>query len=168
MTKRDFFIMILKLFGLYSIVSVLFTVLPNSMSILFPEFSFSSLLLLTGIVIVVVGLFAILVFKSARIVDLLRLDKGFDDDRMDLGALNSQSIIKIATVIIGGLIFLKNIASFLNYIVFAFKADQTGFGPDNKTIFQLALTGTNILVGYLLLTNYNYIAKILGRKELKE
>ena len=32
MTKRDFFILIIKIFGLYSIITSLFSVLPNNIS----------------------------------------------------------------------------------------------------------------------------------------
>ena len=166
MTKRDFFILILKLFGLYSIVSVLFSVLPGSFSIILPEFSFTSILFFIGIVIIVVGIFVLLIFKSAKIVDLLHLDKGFDEDKIDLGNLNSLSIIKIGAIVIGGLLFLNNISSFINYLVYAFKAGQTGFGPENKNIFQLVISGLNILVGYLLITNYANIAKILSKEEI--
>ena len=84
MTKRDFFIVIIKLFGLYALVTSAFTILPSTTTLL-TSVDFTSIVILCLILVVLVGLFVFLVFKSDKIVDLLKLDKGFDEDRIDFG-----------------------------------------------------------------------------------
>ena len=103
MTKRDFFIVIVKLFGLFSLVSSLFSGLPTNISWALMDLDVTMAFWIIITFIVIVGLFVLLVFKSDNVVTLLRLDRGFDDDRIELGNLDSKNIVKVAVIIIGGL-----------------------------------------------------------------
>ncbi len=98
MTKRDFFILIIKLFGLFSVVTSLFTSLPSHFSFALMDIDAFSLIWIGLTAIVVVGLFILLIFKSDKVVDLLRLDKGFEDDSIAFGNLSSIEIVKIGTL----------------------------------------------------------------------
>lgn len=166
MTKRDFFIVIIKLFGLYALVTSAFTILPSSTTLLM-NIDFASIAFLCLILVILFGLFVLLVFKSGKIVDLLKLDKGFDEERIEFGNIDSSSIIKIAAILIGGTIFLNNISAFINSIVIAFKSEATGLEFDYRTKYNLIVNGINILIGYLLLTNYKQVAKLLTKDEHK-
>jgi len=164
MTKRDFFIVIIKLFGLYALVTSAFTILPSTTTLL-TSVDFTSIVILCLILVVLVGLFVFLVFKSDKIVDLLKLDKGFDEDRIDFGNIDSTLIIKLATILIGGTIFLNNLSTFIHALVLAFKSEATGIEFDYRTKYNLVVNGINILIGYLLLTNYKLVAKFLTKNE---
>lgn len=112
-------------------------------------------------IIVVVGLFVFLVFKSDRVVDLLKLDKGFDDEKIELGNLASLDIVKIGTFIIGGLLIIENIPDFLSHTLFAFKGSIVGKVRGEEDNFLWAVSGINILLGFLLITNYSFVARLL-------
>lgn len=167
MTKRDFFILVIKLFGLMSIVTSLFSILPSNISFALIENDAFSLLLIAFSIIVVIGLFALLVFKAEKVVGILKLDKGFDDEKIDLANLNSSDIVKIGTFLIGGLLMLDNIPVFLSHTLFASKGSAVGQSYDMKENFYWAVSGINIIIGYMLLTNYSFVAKLL-RMQNKE
>jgi hypothetical protein len=167
MTKRDFFILVIKLFGLMSIVTSLFSVIPSNISFALMDIDIFSLIWITVAVIVVIGLFVLLVFKADKVVELLRLDKGFDDEKIELGSLNSSDIVKIGTFIIGGLLILDNIPGFLSHTLFAFKGSVIGQVYDSKDKFYLTVSGINIILGYLLLTNYSFVVRLLRTENKK-
>ena len=156
MTKRDFFILMIKLFGLYFLVKALF-----SLSILrFDHFGpFDLFAVMVGIGIIG-GLFWLLTFKAGELIDFLKLTRGFSEDRMELGNIKTGDIIKTGTFIIGGLMIIDSVPGFLSNTFWAFKGD---FGSQEK--FNLILKGLNILFGYLIATNYEFVAKLLQEKE---
>ena len=164
MTKRDFFILIIKLFGLMSIVTSLFSVIPSNISFALMDIDAFSLIWIAVAIIVVIGLFILLVFKADKVVRLLRLDKGFDNEKIELGNLNSTDIVKIGTFIIGGLLILDNIPGFLSHTLFAFKGSVVGQVYGSKDNFYWAVSGINIFLGFLLLTNYSFVARLLKTK----
>ena len=84
MTKKDFFILIIKLFGLSSAVTNIFSVIPTNIVYALSEFDVISILWITVASVIVVGLFVLLVIKAELVVKFLKLDKGFDDDRIEL------------------------------------------------------------------------------------
>ena len=167
MTKRDFFILVIKLFGLFSLVTSLFSVFPNNISFALMYIDAFSLAWLAVAVFVVIGLFVLLVLRPDKVVSLLRLDKGFDDDRIDLGNLKSSDILKLGIFIIGGLLMLDNIPPFLSHTLFAFKGDVSGKVYDTEDKFRWALNAINLLLGYLLVTNYSSVSKLLKRDKEK-
>src|SRR5690606_14931598 len=132
----DFFILVIKLFGLFSLVTSLFSVLPNNISFALMYMDAFSLAWIAVAVFVVIGLFVLLVLRPDKVVSLLRLDKGFDDDRIEVGNLKSSDILKLGIFIIGGLLILDNIPAFLSHTLFAFKGDVSGKVYDTGDKFR--------------------------------
>ena len=116
------------------------------------------------VLVVTVGLFWLLTFKADRLVDILKLDKGFTGDRIELVNVKSTDIIKIGTLVIGGLLFLKNIPALLSNVFWAFKGDITGLEFSEKDKFNLVVSGLNVIAGYLLFTNYDFVSRRLMNK----
>jgi len=106
-----------------------------------------------------------LILKAGYLVDKLRLSKGFDEERIDLGNLDSIEIIKISLMIIGGLLFINNIPTFLTYLVYSFKADQIGITSNNDYLFKLGVSAINIIIGYLIFTNSAFLSKHLNKEK---
>ena len=169
MTKRDFFILIIKLFGLFSVVTTIFSGLPSNITFAMMGVDALSILWITVSIIVVIGLFVALIFKADAVVRLLRLDKGFDNDKIELGNLKPADIIKIGTFIIGGLLILDYIPIFLSHSFFAFKGEIIGLEYKLQDKFNWVVSGLNIIIGFLLLTNYDFVAKkLINEKTEKE
>ncbi len=161
MTKRDFFIPVIKLFVVMYIVASLFSVLPSNISIALMDIDAFSLTLIIVAVLIVIGQFVLLVFKSDKVVELQKPDKGFDDDIIELGNINSVDIVKIGSFIIGALLILDNITAFLSHTLFAFKGSVVGqvYGTQDK--LYRAVNRWNLDLGCLLIINYDFMAKLL-------
>lgn len=175
MTKNDLFRLIIKIFGLYSIVTVLFSSLPNNISFVVMDINFIGVVWIIGTVLVLTFLFIFLIYRPNKIIGWLKLDKGFDDDWIEFQNFNSENILKLAVVLIGGILLIKNIPAFLSHTLFAFKSSaQVDFNHDRlikygelKDYIYWFTSFLNIVIGYLLLTNYPYISRIIKRKDDK-
>lgn len=174
MTKKDFFILIIKLFGLYSIILSLFTIFPSVVNIsvvmtdLFSYYGLLSVLLILATVGLMAGLYILLVLKSDRIVEVLKLERGFENDSIELGNLNSIEIIKIATLIFGGYLFIENLADFITETHYLLREKVTGFEFTEQRYAYLVISGINVLLGILLMTNLNFVAKVLAKRNKVE
>ncbi len=174
MTKRDFFRIIIKLFGLYSLILVIFTYFPSSISYIAFDTEPFIILFAAGVILFVVLVYVFLILRTDKIINLLKLDKGFDDDMIELGNFNATKIFKFALIFIGGFLIIDNFPDFLYYCYLAFKnevspnglnfIEENSFGS-KYDYFNWAISGMNVLIGYLFLTNYDRIAKWLTRKD---
>lgn len=137
---------------------------------------FTGIIWLVITTLIIIGLFYLLLWKAEKISDLLKLEKGFDQERIDFGGLKSLDIIKFGILIIGGFLFIENIPTFLSHTLFAFKSSiPQGFDQayENRGILKYnrledyvywVSSGLNLLVGYLLIVNFKKISKYLNRK----
>jgi NADH:ubiquinone oxidoreductase subunit 5 (subunit L)/multisubunit Na+/H+ antiporter MnhA subunit len=102
------------------------------------------------------------VFKTDWIIDKLHLEKGFKEDRIDLN-INHTTVLTIATIIIGGLIFVESFPQLCRQI-FVFLQEDKMF-RESKTsawiIFQLVKT----IIGYLLMTNSQVVVKFMDKEK---
>lgn len=166
MTKRDFFILLVKVFGLYSAVTAIFGVLPSNIMFGFGgEIQIEMYIWTVAAVFIVAGLFWLLTLKADSLVDFLKLGKGFSDDRIELGNIKPEDIIKIGVFIIGGLLLIRSVPGLLSQIFWSFKGEVVGreFKPQDK--FNMVVSGLNVLFGYLLFTNSDRVARLLNRKK---
>jgi hypothetical protein len=169
MTKRDFFILLVKVFGLYSAVTAIFGVLPNNIMFgMGGEIQIEVYIWTIAVIVIVAGLFWLLTFKADSLVDFLKLSKGFSDDRIELGNIKPVEIIRIAVFITGGLLLIRSIPGLLSQIFWLFKGEVIGqeFSPRDK--FNIVVSGLNVLLGYLLFTNSDKVARLLDRNKETE
>ncbi len=166
MTKRDFFIIVIRLFGLYSLILSVFSILPSNISMLSygGRIDSFSLGLMTLSLVVAFGLMILLLFRADKVVSFLKLDKGFDEERISLDTLNSESILKLGLTIIGGFLILDNIAWFLEYTLQAFKTDLAGNRLENPYKISWFISGVNLVIGILLITNLKSLSEGLNKR----
>ncbi|MEK6153978.1 hypothetical protein WIW50_11985 [Flavobacteriaceae bacterium 3-367] len=172
MTKRDFFRIIIRLFALYLLLLLVFDYLPLNISYFTYELSFWPFLILGGSAIFMLLMFLLLLKKTDLIIDVLKLDKSFDDDRIDFGNLGSLEIVKIALLFISGFLILDHLPEFLHYCYLGFKQEisATGLSPFEAPglaefwdYFRWFISGVNLIVGYLILANLGRLARLLIR-----
>lgn len=179
MTKRDFFRIIIKLFGLYSLILSVFNYIPSSFSSLIAtNFELSFLLLFLGAISLTILIYTFLILKTDTIIRWLKIDSGFDDDNIMLGNFNEAAIIKLALILFGGLLIVNYSPDFLYYCYLALKKEAAPNGLSgvidsfyNQQIvdyFKWVISGVNIIVGYLLLTNYSRVTNWLSQKRKYE
>ena len=173
MTKRDFFRIIFKLFGLYFMVLIVFNYIPTAISYVNYKIEALGLLLLLLGTVFSVGLFILLIRKTDIIIDWLKIDKGFDDEHIKIGNFNGLNIAKFALILIGGFMFLDFLPNFFYQTFLAFKNEIStnnlnsvdSYGNYGQVdYYQWAIAAINLIIGFIILTNYDRIALWLDKK----
>ncbi|WP_396167778.1 hypothetical protein [Flavobacterium sp.] len=165
MTKRDLFRVLIKIFGFYSGIITLFSIVPGYVSTLPNDFIPMLFLFVFGMIFLSLLLVYVLIFKTDFIIDKLKLDQGFDEDRIQFENLNNENLLKFAVLIIGGFLVLDYLPSFLNHTFQAFKTKIHSTENNIYTInyFNWISSGINLVLGYLLLTNFKRIASYFNK-----
>ena len=167
MTKRDFFKIIIKLFGLYSATITIFTLIPTNLSYTISSFEIENtvIAILSSIIYaaIAIGFFLLILLKSDKIIDLLKLDKGFDDEIIKFEKFNSLNIMRLAIILIGGIMIVNNFPKVLTFSFYAFRSAAKvsifdNYIIDSRQSFNWIVAGINILVGYLLMTNFSSLS----------
>ena len=165
MTKKDFFRVLIKIFGLYSILTELFSVLPSNIGFVLHDPDLTGFIWLIAVLIIIFTLFVLLIRKPDFVIRILKLDKGFDEETIQFENLNSISILKLSSIIIGGLLIIDNIPAFLSYTLFAFKSSVGNNGSYTlKDNIYWATDFIKIILGYFLITNRDLISKLFKEK----
>lgn len=178
MTKRDFFIVLIKVFGLYLIIVTVFSTLPYNI-MLATGIGYVGVIWIIAAILIVAGLLFLLLTQAGRISDILNLEKGFDEERIDFSGLKNLDLIKFVLLLIGGFLFLENLPVFLSDTLLIFKAFvPKGFDSAYENQGTLRYdrledythwisSGFNLLVGYLLISNFKKISQYLHEKTSK-
>lgn len=163
MTKRDFFRLVIKLFGVYQFFIIMFSLLPNNLSFIFRDgISFSTgVLPLIILTLFILSLFYFMIKNPDKIINLFKLDKGFDDEKITLDNFNSNSVLQIGFVFVGLFLIVDNISDFVSFLITYFKLSNSN--PEMLNAVQdtqgLIFSGINVLIGFLFL---------IFRKEIAE
>jgi hypothetical protein len=171
MTKKDLFRLIIKIFGLYSVITIIFSVFPSNVGLVISQIDFVGIVWIVFSLIAIILFFTLLIYKPDKIISWLKLDKGFDEDKIEFQNFNNSNILKLAIIVIGGIILIQNIPAFLSHTLFAFKSSAGNGLNDNMFKFGLrdyihwTTSFLNIILGYLMLTNYSYVSKLFKDKD---
>ncbi len=167
MTIKTFWTILLKLLGIYLVVSSLPVVPSFLYSIAITGSSYTgqdyvhvvSLILLTiGIYLLILRLF---VFKTSWLIEKLHLEKGFSEDRINI-ELPYSTLLAIAIVIVGGFWFIQNLADFCR-TVFTFFQEKAMF-KDSPSTGWIIVSFINTVVGYLIMTNSRTIVAFIEKQ----
>jgi hypothetical protein len=96
----------------------------------------------------------VLLFKSGWIIDLLRLDDGFPENRIDVN-IGQVSILRVATILIGGMLLIDCIPWILPEIAKLFDVDPF----QNST--NLAKYFIQLALGYILISKNKLIVDFI-------
>ncbi len=169
MTTRDLFILIVKLFGLYCLLQSIYgwSVFPN-LSHLNESGDFTLILYGLAFVVIQVLIFWFLTFKAPWVVDRLRLGSGFSDTRIEFAGLTSTQIAMAGLFIIGGFQVVKQLPQVLRLLYWEVReAVRPTEHPDTDGQ-ALVLAAVQLLVGWLLVTNYDWLARKIDHKSQEE
>src|SRR5690606_23100509 len=123
MTKRDFFRIIIKLFALYSIILTVFNWIPSNLMYTIYDFELIPIVSTLGFSMLAFLIYYVLITKTDKIIDFLKIDKGFDDKNIEIGNLNSEKILMLGIILIGGLLIISNLSDFIQCTFVAFKKE---------------------------------------------
>ncbi len=125
MTKKELWTILIKVFGLYALINLIFFQFINDIWYLIFDTSTFSVISLIVKTVLPTFLFIALYSNVDNIIRLLRLEKESEEKKIDLGSLNASDIVRIAVFIIGGLLVVENTPSFLNNAFVASKSSTT-------------------------------------------
>ncbi|MCL4482696.1 MAG: hypothetical protein M1445_08820 [Bacteroidetes bacterium] len=169
MAIRTFWTLFLKILGIWLILSGL-TIIPqflhaftllrgNHLDNLWGViYIFIVLLLTMGLYLIVPKL---LVFNSGWIIDKLKLDKGFREEKIDL-SITQNTMLTIAAIVIGGFILVDALPMLCKQI-FTFIQQKTVFREDPQFSW-IIFYSIKTLIGYLLMTNSKYVIDYIHKK----
>ena len=168
MTKRDFFILFIKVIGLFLLLSNVFSAFPALVmySNLYGEWE--TVLLSVSVALIIIGFFVLLVQHADKVVSWLNLTKGFDDDRIEFGNISKQHIIRLASMLLGGYLIVSSIPNLISALITAFYNDINYIPFTVPDKVNLALQAAYSVVGYLLITNAHLIEKWFLKKHAED
>ena len=176
MTIRTFWTIFIKIMGIWLVLDSM-TVISQFLSTLMLFFVTSSdpdtatigiastvfLLLLTiGVYFFILRLF---VFKTAWLIDKLHLDKGFDEEQIDLN-VQLSTVLTVTTIVIGGLMFVDGLPQFCKQ-TFEFFQQPTMF-RESPTSGWIIFHLVKITLGYLLMTNSKQVVAFIDKQTAKQ
>lgn len=159
MTKRDFFRVLIKLFGLYIFIEYLFIGIMANFNFFYIDSEPIVVIASIVVVLIWVGLFLAIMFKTDSILDMLSLDKGFEDERINLGEMKATGLMKIGLIVIGALLVINNIAPMLYHIFYAFKAEVNDYNVQSQIDTPLSMLVMKVILGAILVLNNDRIVK---------
>ena len=170
MTKTDLFRILIKVFGLYSIVITVFSVIPTIFG--YPIYIEEALVWVLGSVFIsatlFIALFVLLIFKADILIDWLGLSKGFDSDSFSAPYLNDKTIFKLAILIIGGITVLDSFPVFIDQSLTALQP-QTGISENiDAGGFYWVSTALKLGMGLYLIFHFQQVQAFMMRGSAKK
>lgn len=165
MSIRDLFRALLKLFGLYILISNLFS-LPYYLGFFFYDFNWLHLLGGVALGLAMIAFFFFLAFRPDSIINLLRLTNGFEKDEIPVHGIDAPALTRVGVVIVGGFFLLSNIGSILVRLYTLFQSSVTSkydqpIVATDEHIFDLGVKIVTVIISWILITNSGSIARFL-------
>lgn len=171
MTIRTFWTIFIKILGIWLVLDSV-TVIPQFFSTLVfndPNDTTQSFALTAAILLLTIGIYIFIlrlfVFNTAWLIDKLHLDKGFDEEKIDLN-IQLSTVLTVATIVIGGLMLVDSLPQLCKQIFVFFQ--QKNIFRESPTsgwiIFHLVKT----ILGYLLMTNSKQVVAFIDKQTSKQ
>ncbi len=178
MTPRSLFNVVLKIFGLFFLREII-NAIPQVFSTSFLYFGSSDMGATTIMIIIsllILALYSFLViqllFKTNKIIDLLQLDKGFEEKELSFDTkeefsigLSSTLVLTIALIVLGGVILVEEIPVLCRQLYFYFDQKNKGYNVMDTDFSYMVLSVAKILIGLLLLGERKRIVAFIESKK---
>lgn len=161
MRVRDLFVLVVKLVAISLLIHVFIFNVP---SLFMQIWMNSNIVGVNGIELVQVFLLSVLLIVlfvfAGKIVDFLQVEKGFANPTLPTTTLTLSGLTELGIFLVGLLLIVDNLPSFLSNALFWFKAKAV----DNP--YEYVQTGNywfvslfSLIIGYVLISNKGKFAK---------
>lgn len=162
MKVKTFWLILLKIIGISLVLNGV-NVLTQSFNILSIGENRAEVIswILPVIALTVAVYFFILwlfVFKTSWLVDKLRLEKGFEEERIEIN-VQLPAALTIAIIVVGGIMLIDSLPQLCQQI-FVFLRMKTALS-DSEIPGWIILYLTEAVLGYLLMTNSRKITRFI-------
>jgi hypothetical protein len=168
MKIRTFWTFLLKILGLYIVLGGIDVIAQflSTTYYLFADDSSDNIIKLSlfGMVVIMILVYYLVlrffVFKPNLIIDKLKLDKGFEEEEIKLDD-NSSTILRIAIIVIGGLILVDSLPVLCKNVFIFFQQESLfrNYSGTGWIIFGVVKS----IIGYLLLTNNQFFVDLIKK-----
>lgn len=169
MTIRTFWTILLKILGISLVVRGIYVILNliTTLSMVYDRHETGGAELIRagiavfGVVLVYSFILWLFVFKTSWLIRKLQLEKGFNEERIDLN-IQLSTILTIAVIVIGGIMIIDSLPQLCQQ-VFMFFQGKWIFN-ESPAAGWIILHGTKLILGYLLMTNSRTIVKFINKR----
>jgi len=172
MTPRQFFNIVLKIFGLFFLREILNSIpqLISAILMLFRPEDFTE-----GLFIFLGGLFILafyialtyqLIFKTLFLVDKLKLDKDFNDQIFDF-KIPLQEVLTISLIVIAGVILVNQIPYLVKEIFEIVQTRKLSFGSTKTDYSYIIISTVKIVIAALLIGERQRIVEFITSRNSK-
>lgn len=177
MTPRTFFTLVLKIMGIYLVVSSV-SLVPSLFSTLLlfrdpdGQEKGAEILIVIAILVLVLSVFYVILrlclFKTDWIIDKLSLDKQFAEEKFEIN-IHRSTVLTIAIVVIGGLMFVESLPNFCLQVYHYIGQKQTfGRFGENPVTGGMIYEGIKVLISYGLMTNSRFAVNFIEKQRKKK
>ncbi|MEQ7802631.1 hypothetical protein ABDJ41_22750 [Pedobacter sp. ASV1-7] len=164
MLINTFWKIVIKIIGLWLLFSCI-SIIPqflSAISFINGELNIDGLLMLWltlfGVIAIYILIIRLFLFKTDYIIEKLKLENSFNENRIDLN-MKSTTVITIAIIVIGSLILIESLPNFCSRL-FEYYRLKNQLTPYNETAW-LIYYFIKVVIGYLLLTNSKVLTKLI-------
>lgn len=164
MKMRSFWHLALKTLGMWLIINSIISLPVTINSILtglIHSFSWSYVIVetayLTSLLVFYFLILQFLVLKSQRTIDFLKLEKGFEEIRINF-IIPYDKLLKIVIILIGGILFVKAAPKLAESL---YLSDQ-----GLKTI-DIVIYSSQAFIGFLIMTNSNFVRRYITKERMR-
>lgn len=164
MTYKDLFTVLIKIFALQYLVyalSVFTSSFVGALSFGMNSDNYWNTILIVIAFVLQVAVLLFLFARANRLVKFLKLSQGFEENKMEWKGLQASHILKLGIFVTGGLMFINTLPGFITKVLNLFQENLHGnaFDSDHEwPHLSLAFEILKLLISYLLITNFNWIA----------
>lgn len=169
MSIRTFWHLIIKTIGIWIVIHGIMSLPTIVMNLIMiynnpygsrGEITFEALFFIIPILFYLLVL-QFLVLRSKSIIDWLRLEKGFEETRIDI-SLPYHKVLRIIIILIGGFILLTAIPKLFENL-YSFITEDRPF-KESPRATSLIIGIIQSIVGFLLMTNSDIIQRYINKK----
>jgi hypothetical protein len=170
MKIRTFWVFLLKILGLYILLGSIDVIVQfiSTTYYLFVNDSSDNIIKLSliGMVVIIILIYYLvlrfIIFKPNLIIDKLKLDKGFEEEKIEFND-NSSTILRIAIIVIGGLILVDSLPILFKNVFIFFQQESLfrNYSGTGWIIFGVVKS----IIGYLLLTNSKFFVDLIKKEK---
>ena len=171
MTIRTFWTIFIKIIGIWLVLDSV-TVIPQFFSTLFltnPSDTSQSFALTLAFLLFTIGIYIFIlrlfVFKTAWLIDKLHLDKGFEEERIDMN-IQLSTVLTVATIVAGGLMFAESLPLLCKQIFVSLQ--QNGMYKERPAKGWIIFYSVKTMLAYLLMTNSKKVVSFIDKQTAKQ
>ena len=161
MTKRDFFVILIKCLGLFVLADFMLNNFPFSVS--YSQDNAYIVVVQMAIVLIYLGI----IINAPKVVSALRLTRGIDIDTISIDGTSIKNFVQMALILIGTYLFLYNfIDLIINSAWFLVDKIENKIGPNQALWHPNPIFFSSIvksIIGFLVMSKSGWLSNLLHK-----